>query len=119
MSSAERGTLLLRVRNEVRMRVAAYQTLYESSIAYGMRKALLAEQKRGELQAKILLCTAELGDLEKTAAAIEARIASLEAVEKERGAADEEKHATEVAKLQAGNVTLKEELEMLLAPPRK
>ena len=53
VNSAERGTLLLRVRNEIRMRVAAYQSLYESSIAYGMRKALLAEQKRGELQAKV------------------------------------------------------------------
>ena len=119
VNSAERGTLLLRVRNAIRMRVAAYQTLYESSIAYGMRKALLAEQKRGELQAKILLCSAELGDLEKTALAIEEKIASMEATEKERGAAEEEKHAAEVAKLQAGNTTLKEELEMLLAPPRK
>lgn len=32
--------LLLRVRDEIRMTIAAYQTLYESSIAYGMRKAL-------------------------------------------------------------------------------
>ena len=57
--------------------------------------------------------------MEKTAEALTGKIESLAAVEKERGAADEEKHAAEVAKLQAGNVTLKEELEMLLAPPRK
>ena len=154
VNSGERGTLLLRVRDENRLRVAAYQGLYESSIAYGMRKALLAEQKRGELQAnvrcaaarararptqprgrgpftlparalprpttpQILLCTAELADLEKTAESLAGRIESLAAVEKERSAAEEEKHAAEVAKLQAGNTTLKEELEMLLAPPRK
>ena len=57
--------------------------------------------------------------MEKTAVAIEEKIATLETVEKERGAVEEEKHAAEVAKLQAGNLTLKEELEMLLAPPRK
>ena len=39
INCAERGLLLLRVRDEVRMTIAAYQTLYESSIAFGMRKA--------------------------------------------------------------------------------
>ena len=40
---AERGFLLVRVRDEIKMTIAAYQTLYESSIAYGMRKALMSE----------------------------------------------------------------------------
>lgn len=31
----------------------AYETLYESSIAYGIRKALMAEQKKMELQSDI------------------------------------------------------------------
>ena len=35
------------------MTVQAYQTLYESSIAYGMRKALMAEQKKNEMQSRI------------------------------------------------------------------
>lgn len=43
---AERGLLLLRTRDEVRMTICAYQSLYESSIAFGMRKALMAEQRR-------------------------------------------------------------------------
>ena len=50
---AERGFLLVRVRDEIRMTVQAYQTLYESSIAYGMRKALLAEQKKNEMKSRI------------------------------------------------------------------
>lgn len=45
--------LLLRVRDEIRMVMKAYQSLYESSIAFGMRKSLMAEQKRGELGAKV------------------------------------------------------------------
>lgn len=40
INCAERGLLLLRVRDELKMTLAAYQTLYQSSIAFGMRKAL-------------------------------------------------------------------------------
>jgi dynein light intermediate chain, axonemal len=50
INCAERGLLLLRVRDEIHMTVAAYQTLYESSIAFGMRKALIAEQRKAEMQ---------------------------------------------------------------------
>lgn len=40
VNCCERGLLLLRVRDEMKMTIAAYQTLYESSIAFGIRKAL-------------------------------------------------------------------------------
>lgn len=48
INCAERGFLLVRVRDEVKMTILAYQTLYESSIAYGMRKAMQAEQAKAE-----------------------------------------------------------------------
>lgn len=41
----DRGYLLVKVRNEVNMTIQAYQTLYESSISSGMRKALQSDQK--------------------------------------------------------------------------
>jgi dynein light intermediate chain len=53
IESPERGLLLLRVRDEVRMTIAAYQTLYQSSITFGMRKTLQAEQGNSELLAKM------------------------------------------------------------------
>lgn len=37
------------------MTIAAYQTMYESSIAFGIRKALIAEQRKAEMEAKV--CT--------------------------------------------------------------
>merc|ERR1711968_435534 len=49
INCAERGLLLLRVRDEARMTISAYETLYESSIAYGIRKALRSEQLKAEL----------------------------------------------------------------------
>ena len=44
INCVERGLLMLRVRDELKMTLMAYQTLYESSIAFGIRKALKAEQ---------------------------------------------------------------------------
>jgi dynein light intermediate chain, axonemal len=53
ISCQERGLLLLRVRDEIRMSIAAYQTLYESSVAFGMRKALQAEQGKSDMEARV------------------------------------------------------------------
>ena len=38
MDGPERGLLLLRVRDEIRMTVDAYKTLYDSSVTFGVRK---------------------------------------------------------------------------------
>ena len=45
--------MLVRVRDEIKMTIQAYQTLYESSIAFGMRKALMAEQEKNLIQQDI------------------------------------------------------------------
>jgi len=59
IESPERGLLLLRVRDEVRMTMSAYQTLYHSSITFGMRKTLQAEQGNSSLAAQIEALEAE------------------------------------------------------------
>ena len=46
----ERGLLLLRVRDEIKMTIASYQTLYESAILFGIRKQLQAESGKEELK---------------------------------------------------------------------
>uniref|UniRef100_A0A7S3DFN4 Uncharacterized protein n=1 Tax=Palpitomonas bilix TaxID=652834 RepID=A0A7S3DFN4_9EUKA len=61
----ERGLLLLRVRDEIRMTIAAYQTLYESSVAFGTRKSLQAEQGKAGLEPKIGGLETEKRDLER------------------------------------------------------
>ena len=55
INCAERGLLLLRVRDEIRMTIAAYQTLYESSIAFGMRKALQSEQEKVDICDQLIM----------------------------------------------------------------
>ena len=46
----ERGLLLLRVRDEIKMTIASYQTLYESAILFGIKKQLQAEAGKEELE---------------------------------------------------------------------
>ena len=46
------------------MTIQAYQSLYESSVAYGMRKALMAEQKKNEMQTNITQLKQSLDELE-------------------------------------------------------
>ncbi len=87
INCAERGFLLVRVRDEIKMTVQAYQTLYESSIAYGMRKALQAEQKKAEMLIKINQLNAANDDLEQTVLELKERI--WEELEKERATNEE------------------------------
>merc|ERR1712224_347320 len=50
----ERGLLLLRVRDEIRMSIAAYQTLYASSVTFGTRKQLQSEQGKVQMEENII-----------------------------------------------------------------
>ena len=43
----------MRVRDELKMTIAAYQTLYQSSETFAMRKQIQAEQGKSELENKI------------------------------------------------------------------
>ena len=49
----ERGLLLLRVRDENKMTIALYQTLYDSAILFGIRKKLQAESGKEELKKRL------------------------------------------------------------------
>jgi len=62
INCSERGLLLLRVRDEIRMTIAAYQTLYESSVAFGMRKALQAEQGKTHMKNQVITCAVYIGE---------------------------------------------------------
>lgn len=50
LAEPERGLILLRVRDEVKMTISAYQTLYESSASFAMKKQIQAEHGKVELE---------------------------------------------------------------------
>merc|ERR1711976_600764 len=64
INCSHRGLLLVRVRDEMRLTIQAYQTLYESVLAYGMRKALQGEQRKIESYNKINELEDDCEDLE-------------------------------------------------------
>ena len=47
------------------MTIKAYQTLYESSVAFGMRKALMAEQGKSDMEKRIEDLEQEKRDLDR------------------------------------------------------
>ena len=67
----ERGLLLMRVRDELKMTIAAYQTLYQSSVAFGIRKQLQSAQGKSELESKVLELEARKSKLEDKVAIID------------------------------------------------
>lgn len=110
---------MTRVRDEIKMTINAYQTLYESSIAYGMRKALMAEQGKNEMNTNIKqlieACDDNAEEIKKLEAEIERKI-----LEDEKQRQSEQKqHEEQVKYLNELNADYKEELETLLSTPAK
>ena len=119
VNCAERGLLLLRVRDEMRMTIAAYQTLYESSVAFGMRKALQAEQGKSDMESTIKSLESEKSQLEQQVQELQAKCEAIEKRESERRALEEKKHADELAFLKRTSGQLKAQLETFLQPAAK
>lgn len=119
INCAERGLLLLRVRDEARMRISSYETLYESSIAYGIRKALMAEQKKMELEANISDLKLAQADLNSQVESLKKTIESTMARAADKRAQEEKIHADEVERIQKTNGQLRTTLESMLSAPKK
>ena len=119
VNCAERGLLLLRVRDEARMTLAAYRTLYESSVAFGMRKALQAEQTKVDLQASIRNLEREKEELERQVQELNTKCEAIERREADRRSADEKKHAEEVSLYRKTHQTLTSQLQAIINPSKK
>ncbi|NXX16353.1 IDLC protein, partial [Podargus strigoides] len=107
INCAERGLLLLRVRDEIQMTMAAYQTLYENSIAFGMRKALQAEQGKADMEKRIAELEEEKLELERQVNEQKAQCEAIEKRESEKRQIEEKKHTEEVQFLKRANQQLK------------
>ena len=105
---------MVRVRDEIKMTIQAYQTLYESSIAYGMRKALQAEQSKAE---KLLqLASLEKRCLEKENEINDLRKRILDKLDEERHEKQktEQEHERQAQLIKKGNAQHKGALKNIL-----
>jgi dynein light intermediate chain len=86
----------MRVRDEIRMTIAAYQTLYNSSVTFGVRKQLQSEQGKSEMEeAKDELETRQVRLENRKAELINKKEALLRRFEEKRNV-DEAKRKAEV-----------------------
>lgn len=96
------------------MTIQAYQTLYESSIAYGMRKALQAEQRKAEMLIKINQLTDTCDELESEVDDLKRKIMSLLKQEKKEKEMGERRHQDELKVISDENQIIKNNLKMTL-----
>lgn len=118
INCAERGLLLLRCRDEIRMTMAAYQALYESSTAYGMRKALMSEAGKQDLEDRMVRVMDEKADLDRQCQELKIRIEQLERKYAEQRQAEGKRHHEEMQFLKRANLQLKQQLEGIIAPKK-
>ena len=88
MSEPERGLLLLRVRDEIKMTIAAYQTLYQSSVTFAMRKQLQAEHGKADLEKRIAELEAKRIKQENKVVELKSKIDAIEKRNSERKAVE-------------------------------
>lgn len=119
INCAERGLLLLRVRDEAQMTISAYETLYESSIAFGVRKALVAEQKKMDLAAKKKELMETNKELQEQVESLRSSIELTLSRTAQSREAEEHAHTEEVQRIVRTNEQLKTSLETMLAAPKK
>eukprot|EP01012_Entosiphon_sulcatum_P028962 TRINITY_DN3515_c0_g1_i1.p1 TRINITY_DN3515_c0_g1~~TRINITY_DN3515_c0_g1_i1.p1 ORF type:complete len:257 (+),score=78.10 TRINITY_DN3515_c0_g1_i1:213-983(+) len=109
----DRGLLLLRVRDEIRMTTAAYRTLYETSVDFGKKKAVEAEKGKQDMIDTIEALTSEKEDLEKHVKRLQAKLKAMEKNVMEQQQADEKKHQEELNFLRRTNERLKQQEETI------
>ncbi|XP_061544984.1 axonemal dynein light intermediate polypeptide 1-like [Phycodurus eques] len=108
---ASRGLLLLRVRDEIQMTIAAYQTFYESSMVFGMRKALHDEQDKVALKNRISDLENLKEELKEQLDHQRKKCVEVEKMAAEKQQVQEKKHTEEIQTLRKNNQQLKIQLE--------
>jgi dynein light intermediate chain len=102
----ERGLLLVKVRDETRMTIASYQTLYESAILFGIRKQLQTEAGKEELKNRLLDLENKKKDLIKKKTQLDNKLKAFDKTIAERNQIETAKREEESAFLRQQNENL-------------
>ncbi|KAG7465419.1 hypothetical protein JOB18_008709 [Solea senegalensis] len=114
----ERGQLLACIRDEIQMTIAAYKTLYQTSTAYGMRKALLAEKNKEQMDKQIPVLVQEIEELRMELSELTTKCDTIQESEKENREQIEKDLEAEIETLQTENQQLKDDLETIITSLR-
>lgn len=97
LNCPERGLLLLRMRDEIRMTIDAYKTLYESSVTFGVRKQLQAEQGMEDLEVQVKELTSKKAALSKEISELMSKVDVMEKRNTEQRLYTQKKRKEEIA----------------------
>ncbi|XP_030571828.1 putative inner dynein arm light chain, axonemal [Drosophila novamexicana] len=118
INCSERGLLLLRIRDEIAMSMEAYETLYCSSVAFGMRKALQAHEEKEMLRDRVKTLESDKEALEEIISDMKMKQEQAERRNAELRASEEKKFTEEITFLKKTNAQLKAQLEGITAPKK-
>ncbi|XP_061081945.1 axonemal dynein light intermediate polypeptide 1-like [Conger conger] len=110
INCTERGLLLLQVRDEISMCIAAYETLDDRSMAFSIRKVLPAEQGKAGMEEQIEALEGEKLALEEQLKEMEADCEADKQREKDRRVMEDKKHTEDIEFLKRTNQQLKFQL---------
>ena len=109
--------MLVKVRDELRNQLNAFQSLYDSSIGYGMRHALTAEQKKSEIYARLQELKTDVEQLEEKVDQLNQDEVDMIKADEEERAKGLEKHEAFRAEKDQSLFQLKEDLDTVLSNP--
>lgn len=118
INCTERGLLLLRIRDEIAMSMEAYETLYCSSVAFGLRKALQAQEGKETLLERVAALDADKESMDAMLTDMRIKAEQTERRNAEIRASEDRKHNEEIAYLKKTNAQLKAQLEGIIAPKK-
>ncbi|CAG7819052.1 unnamed protein product [Allacma fusca] len=108
---AERGVLLLRIRDEIKMTIAAYESLYISATAYSIRRNLLNQIIHNELESQIDQLHHERDQLIKEETSLKHELLRIKAENELAEKKEQEVRAFEIDHLKKTNAELKRQME--------
>ena len=115
LNCVERGNQLVRVRDEARMLKSSLQQLYDSSIAYGLKKALIAYQTKTDMYDAVKALSKENNELKKKIAHLEQEEADIIAKEEEESSRIQAAHETEKKAMRDEISRTKVELDKMMS----
>jgi dynein light intermediate chain len=111
--------MLVRVRDELRMVVSTFNRLYESAIAFGMRKALQADQRKSDMINKVKELEQTCTDLEKEIETLNIQMENNEKKDEDDKRKDEKNHFDKVQSYKDNLNGYKKQTDDLLETPIK
>ena len=106
LDTPERGLVLLRIRDEARQNLEVHRMLYESSRAFGSRKAMVAEHGQKELADTVQRLEKDKAELQAEVQRLLGRIDTIEKTSQSDRAVAERRHNDQAAFLRKTNQQL-------------